>query len=42
MPSTWSSFPWPLVALVAVALVLVEDSADVLDNVESQEGTAPS
>jgi hypothetical protein len=25
-----------------VALVLVEDSADVLDNVESREGTAPS
>jgi hypothetical protein len=25
-----------------VAMVLVEDSADVLDNVQSQEGTAPS
>src|SRR5580700_11302467 len=41
MPSTWSSFPWPLVALAGVALVLV-DSADAFDNVESQEGTAPS
>src|SRR5580704_1636094 len=33
IPSTCNSFPWPLVAPADVAIVLVEDSADVLDNV---------
>src|ERR1700722_7753030 len=42
MPSTWSSFPWLLVAPAGLARALVEDSADVLDNVASQEGTGPS
>jgi hypothetical protein len=37
MPSTCSSFPRPRVAPADTAPVLVEDSADVLDNVESQE-----
>src|SRR5580658_4482863 len=35
-PSTWRSLPEPRVCGPADALVLVEDSADVLDNVESQ------
>jgi hypothetical protein len=36
MPRTCSSFPW-LRGAPAAAMVLVEDSPDVLDNVKSQE-----
>jgi hypothetical protein len=36
MPSTCSSFPRLRVAPAVTAPLLVEDSADVLDNVESQ------
>src|ERR1700676_2726363 len=42
IPSTWSSFPWLPGAPADAAMVLVEDSADVLDNVESQERSGNS
>jgi hypothetical protein len=41
IPSTCNSFPWPLVAPADVAIVLVEDSADVLDNVSLRSVAEP-